>query len=606
MIVGCLLRNYKTYKNIVFAPLAHSLDGKFSAIVGPNGVGKSSILEGLDTFFNLEPWTIHFDGKRADAFVAPVFLIRKDNFKSKLNKSFLETISNVFWNIDEKVNRNFQQSQGLRDFLNYRNQLKRDHIPEDYYLFVFGLKHPNHAPYFFTFTDAIDKSISQLGFKNKELQSLHEELINYYSYIYIPVESDLNHILALESLEIQEMMSKDVIDEIDNILKKQIEIPRDQLGRTSGPKTVKTTVLNIINESLGSFVNEVNDAIQDIDSSYSFSTEKNAKKNLTAADVRETIIDEFLSIRTLKKDKRPLRNLSSGEQRIALIDIAYSLLKSGKSTNSEVIFAIDEPESSLHVSQCFKQFMRVSELAQKFDHQVLVTSHWYGFVPALRQGSLIYISENEANQFTTFSLRTASADLHKVPEDISLKSFFDLATSIIGLSRSEGSNWLIVEGATEQIYFEYFLHKNIENLNILPVGGAPNVIKLYDHLYLPISDKKERKGLSGKIACLIDTDPQPLYPACEDSLSGNKLSINRLQIEENGTFKLYGMSKNSMRNPTAIEDLLDADLFFNALKETIEQFGNDSIKETFPLFSCLPRPSSQGSATTFPASLAET
>lgn len=48
MIVALLVRNFKIYQNINFLPISN---GKmFSALVGENGAGKSSVLEALNSF----------------------------------------------------------------------------------------------------------------------------------------------------------------------------------------------------------------------------------------------------------------------------------------------------------------------------------------------------------------------------------------------------------------------------------------------------------------------------------------------------------------------------------------------------------------------------
>lgn len=50
------------------------------------------------------------------------------------------------------------------------------------------------------------------------------------------------------------------------------------------------------------------------------------KKNVTAQDIRDRFIDAYFPMRTLKKDRKEVGDLSSGEQRKALVDIAYSSL----------------------------------------------------------------------------------------------------------------------------------------------------------------------------------------------------------------------------------------------------------------------------------------
>src|SRR5690606_20386537 len=92
-----------------------------------------------------------------------------------------------------------------------------------------------------------------------------------------------------------------------------------------------------------------------------------------------------------KKEKKEIDELSSGEQRIALIDIATAFLKNTTSDSKrKTILAIDEPESSLHISKAFKQFERLQGLVHK-DVQLIITSHWYGSLPFTTTGNLNYI-----------------------------------------------------------------------------------------------------------------------------------------------------------------------------------------------------------------------
>jgi recombinational DNA repair ATPase RecF len=58
MIIGTLLRHYKTYKGIHFIPCSESPNFTFNAYVGTNGVGKSSILEALNVYFNGGEWNM--------------------------------------------------------------------------------------------------------------------------------------------------------------------------------------------------------------------------------------------------------------------------------------------------------------------------------------------------------------------------------------------------------------------------------------------------------------------------------------------------------------------------------------------------------------------
>jgi len=84
-------------------------------LIGENGVGKSSVLDSLDKFFNQRDsrdWVINkqarqeggISSKDKAPFICPVFIISKneaDIFPENL-KTFIETISVFLWNAPKK------------------------------------------------------------------------------------------------------------------------------------------------------------------------------------------------------------------------------------------------------------------------------------------------------------------------------------------------------------------------------------------------------------------------------------------------------------------------------------------------------------------------
>lgn len=57
MIIGIFLRHIKVYKGINYIPIGEKHN--FVAFAGENGVGKSTILQGLNSFFNEKDYSIN-------------------------------------------------------------------------------------------------------------------------------------------------------------------------------------------------------------------------------------------------------------------------------------------------------------------------------------------------------------------------------------------------------------------------------------------------------------------------------------------------------------------------------------------------------------------
>lgn len=161
-----------------------------------------------------------------------------------------------------------------------------------------------------------------------------------------------------------------------------------------------------------------------------------------------------------------------------------------------------------------------------------------------------------------------------------LKSMNDLVQSIFySLIQKKPYNWLICEGISEKIYFEYFFEEEIKskNLRILPMNGKKNVIRLFNYLYTPIQNEL-KKAEFGKVMCIIDTDNEAVIV---DKDSCKNLVLKRfLNTNENETQLVNANSGNI--HQTDIEQSLNPIIFMKTLLklEKIEEvkFHEEDIK----------------------------
>jgi hypothetical protein len=356
----------------------------------------------------------------------------------------------------------------------------------------------------------------------------------------------------LEMSTVQKLVGKD----IDDVLKEVIS--RDSLKR--------------INDKLNEFLNGVEETLEN----YQYKKPTKRQANLTFSDINERVIDAFFSIRVLNKkmgdgDRTPVSHLSSGEKRKALVDLAYAFLKKSSHPEHEIILAMDEPESSLHSGAIFEQFEKLYDI-NNHNIQTLATTHWYGFLPVIPSGSAISIIKYEEKiEPLLIELDSYKEDIRKqkeesrgqIPSDISLKSTNDLVQTIMAsIRKDQPYNWIICEGSSERIYFEWYFEDKIKskNLKILPVGGAKEVKKLYQYLELPIQEDK--KQIKGKIFCLIDTDREIISFDAKDY---DNLTARRL-LNDDGKTCLVNICDTRCSPPTEIEDALDAKIFYDVFK----------------------------------------
>ncbi|MBO6623153.1 MAG: AAA family ATPase [Balneola sp.] len=593
MIVGVFLRHYKIFKNINYIPLS---DGEsFSAIIGDNGVGKSTVLEALDLFFNPSlgrEWSVNLQARKEggikDPYIVPVYLIpKKDAFSGSIRRprpkkdedqvekgDLLKELSKLFWKVDYQSN-----VEALEKFYEHRKILKTHKYEDAHYLFVGGRSEKDTKGIHFgpfqakpvilpALKEIFDREkITKVEDFTQNFDPLYQDLLNYYKYIYLPVDLDILNYSKLESSSMQRLMDRKIHDDIRGLFKRDLR--------------------NEINDSLQGYIDEIQESMN------GYSYDKTGRKGrLTSKDLADKAIEEFFSIKVLHKDidkkySIPINELSSGEKKKALVDLAYHFLKTNKKNNN-VIIAIDEPESSINVSSSYEQFEKVKALSEY--NQVLITTHWYGFLPVLMDGHLVFLSVSKDNTVESFSMKLGNIPEEikhlkrmlkgPLPSSIQIKSTTDLVQSIISsLQADEPYNWLICEGTSEKIYFEYFLKDLVEekNLRVLPVGGRDNVNKFYQYLLTPISDSEVDIG--GKIVCLIDTDKDLIDVSIPDNKRAKKrIKFLRL-LNQSGEISLVQADSKIVNPPTEIEHALHPFTFKSTLKEVADKKMSGVLKE---------------------------
>ncbi|QGZ45692.1 AAA family ATPase [Bacillus velezensis] len=560
MIVGLMLRNYKCYKNINYISLLKDIRHPYTILTGDNGVGKSAILEALDSLFNGRGWNVNNSISEKDdtrtPFICPLFLIKKTKVKLKEeNKNILEYISDYFWDVNWSKNQDAFNiiSNDIEEYRDYQN---------DYYLIFIGEKlNSKDALLTTTYNEEIQKNLmKEFGLEQnkirKSLSSLKKYIFEMYSYIYIPVEQPVSELLKLETREMQALLDKDILDFIENIIE-------------------KNDIVKNINDKLEDFMNEVNVNLEKLGMNYVYDYKSKAKYRLTSKDIKEQILFAYFNLRALKVENKTLDKLSSGEQRQALINTAYAFLKNSNNSSNErdkeIILAIDEPEVSLHVSKSFEQFLKLEEILDNSSAQLLVTTHWSGFIPLSSKGELKYLlKEKDTISITSNDLGEILSDSRNIPDIIELKSMFDLAISLISFMRENPSvNWIFTEGKSDEIYLKYIL-KDENDIRIISLGGRDKVLKLYNIIYSTISDRKEKNEIKNKLLFLVDTDLEFKLPETPKSYGRNVddiVYLRRLLVTKTSGVKLLDFKKGSELRKTDIEDCLIPKVLINTLEE---------------------------------------
>jgi ABC-type Na+ transport system ATPase subunit NatA len=568
LIVGIFLRYYKTYKGINFIPITDQ--DKFCGLLGDNGIGKSSVLESLDCFFNNRAWNLNIATKKSgldstNPHIVPVFLIKRNELKGEVFEK-AAILNNVALYAPEEEIHSANRSL-LVQFRELVSRLERNYHLDDYFIIPIGVDHQG-IPSISIFNskslvaDILGEDVSES--KNsltsdqlREFKPLLEKFKNLIEYIYIPREIDPELFTRLETNEIQILMG----ETLHEILEERVT-----------PAQIAE-----INTSLNDFISQLSDEL-DI---YAYRTPTDRQKKLRKNDVYNLIIEAFFNIRKLHKKEGShwleIGDLSSGEKQKAIIDVAHKFLLHHRRGGANLIIAIDEPESSLHMSACFDQFDALYDISRSC-RQVLFSSHWYGFLPTIETGAVSVLSKKEGSHvFDLINLANYREQVKqmvreskkRLPYDIRLKSINDFVQSVITSSISDTPyNWVICEGSSEKLYLSAYFSDLIEKdrLRIVPVGGAGEIKRLYNHIATSYEDFKDE--ISGKIILISDTDSQLVR--YETKNHENLICKRIVNCQNEKTTKLVNIDSNPVSPKTEIEDSLNGLLFLDTLKALID------------------------------------
>ena len=567
MIIGTLLRNIKTYAGINYVPLSNG--HSYCGLVGNNGIGKSSVLDALDCLFNQKQWNYNIVVRKSGfsttrPHIVPIFHIQKDLISDD-NQNLAKKISDYVWECDES---DFlaQNKVHFNSFKSQREILERGGFKDNYLILPIGLTYDG-CPSLSIFNN---RSIGEILIETFEkfnqtiqdedlkiLEPLIQELMGYIEYIYIPKDIDPDNFTQLETKEIQGLMGETLNDIV--------------------AKCVPQAKIQEINRKLNEFIDGLSATLGE----YAFRTAGERQVNLRKHDVYKLIIEAYFHIRKLHKKEGDhwldLNSLSSGEKQKAIMELAYQFLKEYRDKTDNLIVAIDEPESSLHMSACYDQFNKLAEMSEMCD-QLLFTTHWYGFIPTIEDGCVSVITKSKEKKEHQFDLirissyreqikQSIKSSKGQLPYDIRLKSINDFTQSIItSILTDEPFNWLICEGSSEKIYFEKYFEeiKEDKKLRIIPVGGASEIKRNYNNLQVAYEDFK--KEVQGSVIMISDTDAEIVQYPVKAELK-NLLCFRIVNIDSTKKTNLVRVDSNPVSPKTEIEDALNGRLFFETLME---------------------------------------
>lgn len=385
------LKNFRGYVDTII-----TFDEQMNVIIGKNDVGKSTVLEALEIFFNneqvkIEPGDRNFRCIQDEKIeISCTFILDEDA------KTIVDVSVPVRMDQEYLLNEN-----GELEILKVWDCSKRTISAKDVKTYIVA-NYPN----------IFDKPL--ICEKINELKKILRLCVNSEAYDAVgkTVASEIRKVIYSTQISEETLFTSTMIDiaqdgakNIWNSLQaslplfflfKSDRLNSDKDAEVQSPmKTVTKTVIAEMQESIASIVSTVTEQVEQIGRE---TIEKLADldpdiaKNLTPK-VSVKPFDSVFSFDLLSDDGVPLNKRGSGVRRLILLSYfrAEAEKKIETNHNNSIIYAIEEPETAQHPDYQRMIMETLQELSGDNRHQIIITSHTPEIAKMVELQQLIFL-----------------------------------------------------------------------------------------------------------------------------------------------------------------------------------------------------------------------
>ena len=508
-----------------------------NVIIGKNDIGKSTILEALDIFFNGKPekddWCINNDGTPIE--MTCVFndlqdeIILDDSIRTSLAEEYLLNdegdleikkkypISNAGSVSEESyIVCNYPDNENLLDLLSKKRQTLQLQVD--------------------------DLKIESEDLDRRQNKSLRSAIRNYYY-------PDGNIVLQTTEIKVDgSLNTEDNRKKIWTSLKKYLPLYslffvdkplNDQDGDIQDP--MKEIIKEVLNrDNISPLLEQLKTAVQEAST---FMAERTIEKlNELDSNLAETLRSNFPKepnwnsiFKLTLEDERgiPLNKRGSGMRRLVLLSFFRAQIENRRTTDSpSIIYALEEPETSQHPDFQMMIINALKELSETDNSQVFFTTHNSNLAKEVPKSSLRYVYKNDAGICNVESgLNSDGTDNENIIDKIieTLGALPDPKNKVKVLIFVEGEN--DINGL---LGFSKLLNnedsniinlENNENVAFIPTGGSQ--LKFY-------IEKKYLDGLLQAQVHIYDSDKPDYIKSVSDLNAENnpqKFGFNTIKTE---------------------------------------------------------------------------
>lgn len=389
------LKNFRGYVDAVI-----NFDSQMNVIIGRNDVGKSTILEALEIFFNNEQIKIDIDDKNVNCGetdkieIACCFDIHND--------SEIVIDSCVPINLKDEFLLN---EEGFLEVHKVWDCSKKTINTKDLKVYI----RANH-PIIFE-NPLVTEKISEL--KSKLKNCVCQEIYNstdknkaseIRKAIYTSLINETTEFAVID-IDTTKEQAKDIWKSLQNSLPlfflfKSDRLNSDKDSEVQTPmKAITKTVMSNVQNSIDDIINTVKKQVEDIGRE---TINKLAELN---PEIAQTLIpkvttksfDSIFSFDLISDDNIPLNKRGSGVRRLILLSYfrTEAEKKIEEAHNNSIIYAIEEPETSQHPDYQKMIMETLQQISCSGNHQIILTTHTPEIAKMVDLKHLIFLYKDE-------------------------------------------------------------------------------------------------------------------------------------------------------------------------------------------------------------------
>lgn len=532
------LKNFRGYTDITI-----NFDEQMNIIVGRNDVGKSTILEALEIFFNNEQIKITKEDRN---------ICCSNDEKIEISCCFSIAV-NAITIIDSTIPINMADEyllneNGLLEILKIYDCSKSSIGSKDIKTYIVA-NYPQISE-----TPLVCEKIAKLKTILKD--TVKPEI---YDETYKSTSSQIRKAIYTELINKDTAFSKTFIDVTQESAKniwselqkslplfflfKSDRLNSDKDTEVQAPlKAITKSVVAGMEEELQKITDEVKEKVTQIGQETIKKLSEFDSKIASALipNVSVKSLDSLFSFDLISDDGVPLNKRGSGVRRLILLSYfrAESEKKVQSAHNNSIIYAIEEPETAQHPDFQKMIIESLLELSTDGNHQIIVTTHTPEIVKMVQLNHLIFLYKNEQNLPCIENQDEIKYD--KIANTLGILPFA-VEQCVICVEGENDINFLTTINQIPE--FKSIIDLNSENIKIIPLHGS-NLITWVNSNYFKESNIKEIH--------IYDNDRQDYRD-----------TARKIQLENDGRRFAFLTQRREMENyipPKLIEEKYHIDL----------------------------------------------